>query len=207
MPRLVAVEPAAASLAGCFWPVLAEASARTEASQPVTGRTTDQQSDVAGLEGEGVRAGGSDQAGQRGYRVRRGDVVVGAVDVEERAGDRLELAGPVSEQDLPGMQCVVSAQPADHLHECSARERHVIMGPVGERPDGLGGAAIVQPVPEGDVPGEVAERAQHLEGTQHGRWRHVAGVVEDVLGVQPALLGDAGERAHLGPVGWHAERD
>ena len=85
---------------------------------------------MPGVQGQRVGPGRGDEAGERRDRIRRCHVVVGAVDVQERAGDRGELARPVGQEHLAGEQAVVPAELADHLDERGAGERDVVVGPV-----------------------------------------------------------------------------
>src|SRR5215208_6747902 len=58
-----------------------------------------QEADVPGLQGLGLRVVRADELTQRGHRWWRRDVVVAAVDVEERHLDVGEVACPVPESD------------------------------------------------------------------------------------------------------------
>src|SRR6266536_1946166 len=107
------LDPRASSGAGCQTPLFQPGG--DDRQRPRPGRAAYKQADVACVQRPGHRVLGADEVTERCHRWRRRDVVVGAVDVEERGGDVAQFSVAVTQSDAAGRQAVFPAETSDHV--------------------------------------------------------------------------------------------
>ena len=93
----------------------------------------------------------------------------------------------VADADRAGHQDVLADELLDELAERRAGERHVVARPLRHRLEALDELVVPEVLEQRRLLRDLDRRRLHVEAAVEHVGRDVAGVVDEVLGVQPAL--------------------
>ena len=153
------------------------------------------------------RAGIPDELHHRLHRGRGDDVVA--------LGHRVQdVALNVGEVDLPspsGIEPVIRmfwrTSSSDQLAKGGARERHMVARPGRHGLEALDELVVPEVLQQRCLLGHLGRRGEHVEAAVERVGRNVAGLVDQLVGIEPALAQQRDHRPHLAVVDRRGHQD